>query len=65
LSSLAQLITSDEMRGRVMSVYDVAFLGGMLIPIFSAPVVLAANGVLLVLISCSCTGRSPLFSGLC
>jgi hypothetical protein len=45
------------MRGRVMSVYNCAFRGGMpmgnllsgwLVPIFSAPVVLGANGVLLV-----------------
>ena len=56
ISSLVQLITANEMRGRVMSVYNVAFRGGMpfgslasgkLIPMFSAPVVIAANGVLL------------------
>lgn len=56
ISSLVQLITPDDMRGRVMSVYNVAFRGGMplgslatgqLIPIFSAPVVLGANGFLL------------------
>ena len=29
VSSLVQLITTDEMRGRVMSVYNVAFRGGM------------------------------------
>jgi predicted MFS family arabinose efflux permease len=29
ISSLVQLITPDEMRGRVMSVYNVAFRGGM------------------------------------
>jgi predicted MFS family arabinose efflux permease len=59
ISSLVQLITANEMRGRVMSVYNVAFRGGMpfgsiasgwLIPIFSAPVVIAANGLLLVLL---------------
>jgi predicted MFS family arabinose efflux permease len=59
ISSLVQLITTNEMRGRVMSVYNVAFRGGMpfgsiasgwLIPIFSAPVVIAANGLLLVLL---------------
>jgi predicted MFS family arabinose efflux permease len=57
ISSLVQLITSDQMRGRVMSVYNVAFRGGMpigslvvgaLIKQFTAPVVLASNGVLLV-----------------
>ena len=59
ISSLVQLITTDEMRGRVMSVYNVAFRGGMpfgsvasgwLIPLFSAPVVVSANGLLLVLL---------------
>jgi MFS family permease len=59
ISSLVQLITSHEMRGRVMSVYNVAFRGGMpfgnlatgwLIPMFSAPVVIAVNGILLVLL---------------
>ena len=57
ISSLVQLITSNEMRGRVMSVYNVAFRGGMpfgslltgwLVPVFSAPAVLAVNGLLLV-----------------
>lgn len=56
IASLVQLITANEMRGRVMSVYNVAFRGGMpfgnlatgrLVPIFSAPVVIATNGVLL------------------
>lgn len=56
VSSLVQLITTDEMRGRVMSVYNVAFRGGM--PIgslvigslanrFTVPTVLACNGILL------------------
>jgi MFS family permease len=57
ISSLVQLITTDEMRGRVMSIYNVAFRGGMpfgslttgwLVPIFTAPHVLAVNGVLLL-----------------
>lgn len=57
VTSLVQLITVDEMRGRVMSVYNVAFRGGMpigslltgsLVPVFSAPVVLAFNGLLLI-----------------
>jgi predicted MFS family arabinose efflux permease len=56
ISSLVQLITANEMRGRVMSVYNVAFRGGMpfgnlasgrLVPMFTAPVVIAMNGVLL------------------
>jgi predicted MFS family arabinose efflux permease len=59
ISSLVQLITADEMRGRVMSVYNVAFRGGMpfgsvasgwLIPMFSAPFVITANGLLLILL---------------
>jgi predicted MFS family arabinose efflux permease len=57
ISSLVQLITANEMRGRVMSVYNVAFRGGMplgslvtgwLVPIYSAPKVLAVNGLLLL-----------------
>jgi predicted MFS family arabinose efflux permease len=59
VSSLVQLITTNEMRGRVMSVYNVAFRGGMpmgnllsgwLVPVFTAPVVLGVNGFLLVLV---------------
>jgi predicted MFS family arabinose efflux permease len=59
ITSLVQLITSDDMRGRVMSVYNVAFRGGMpvgslivgsLIPKFTAPTVLAVDGVLLVVL---------------
>jgi predicted MFS family arabinose efflux permease len=59
LTSVVQLITPDEMRGRVMSVYNVAFRGGMpmgslatgqLIPLFTAPPVLAMNGVLLAVL---------------
>jgi predicted MFS family arabinose efflux permease len=60
VTSLVQLITTNEMRGRVMSVYNCAFRGGMpmgnlvtgwLVPQFSAPVVLATNGVLLVMLA--------------
>ncbi len=59
ISSLVQAITTDQMRGRVMSVYNVAFRGGMpfgslivgaLVKEFTAPVVLATNGVLLSLL---------------
>jgi predicted MFS family arabinose efflux permease len=59
ISSLVQMITSDQMRGRVMSVYNVAFRGGMpfgslivgaLVKQFTAPVVLAWNGVLLAIL---------------
>lgn len=57
VTSLVQLTTPDEMRGRVMSVYNVAFRGGMpfgnlmsgrLMQHFGAPEVLAINGALLV-----------------
>jgi hypothetical protein len=57
ISSLVQMITSDAMRGRVMSVYNLAFRGGMpigslatgaLIPVHTAPIVVACNGVLLI-----------------
>jgi predicted MFS family arabinose efflux permease len=60
VTSLVQLITTEEMRGRVMSVYNCAFRGGMpmgnlvsgwLVPIYSAPVVLGVNGVVLILLS--------------
>jgi predicted MFS family arabinose efflux permease len=56
ISSLVQLITPNDMRGRVMSVYNVAFRGGMpfgslntgwLVPIFGAPAVLSVNGLAL------------------
>ena len=56
VTSLVQLITTNEMRGRVMSAYNFAFRGGMpmgnlvagwLVPIFTAPTVLAVNGLLL------------------
>jgi predicted MFS family arabinose efflux permease len=60
VTSLVQLITTNEMRGRVMSVYNCAFRGGMpmgnllsgwLVPIFTAPVVLGVNGLLLILVA--------------
>lgn len=57
-TSLVQLYVGDSMRGRVMSVYNVAFRGGMpigsvvcgyLIKQSSAPAIMVANGVLIVL----------------
>ncbi len=59
VSSLVQLITANEMRGRVMSVYNVAFRGGMpfgnlvtgwFVPLITAPVVVALNGVALIVL---------------
>lgn len=55
ITSLVQAITEDSMRGRVMSVYNVAFRGGMpfgmlivgkLIPIYSAPLTMSVVGVM-------------------
>lgn len=57
VNALVQLIATNEMRGRVMSVYNVAFRGGMplgslmagrLVEIYTAPVVLSVNGLLLM-----------------
>jgi predicted MFS family arabinose efflux permease len=57
VTSLVQLITTNEMRGRVMSVYNCAFRGGMpmgnllsgwLVPMFTAPLILSINGFLLI-----------------
>jgi predicted MFS family arabinose efflux permease len=56
VQSLVQAITADEMRGRVMSVYNVAFRGGMpvgslligkLIPLFTVSITMAASGSVL------------------
>ncbi len=56
-TSLVQMSVSDSMRGRVMSVYNVAFRGGMplgsvisglLIKQTSAPAIMAGNGVLVI-----------------
>jgi len=60
VTSLVQLIAPDNMRGRVMSIYMVAFRGGMplgsLVSGFFAqrigtPQVIAINGVLLVVVA--------------
>jgi len=60
LSSLVQLNAPNEMRGRVMSLYMVAFRGGMplgslmggwVASLASAPAVLIVNGVLLSLVA--------------
>jgi predicted MFS family arabinose efflux permease len=60
VTSLVQLVVPNELRGRVMSIYMVAFRGGM--PLGSlvsgyfasklgAPVVLICNGILLVAVA--------------
>jgi len=60
VTSLIQLIAPNEMRGRVMSIYMVAFRGGMplgslvsgyLATFIGAPMVIGINGVLLVLVA--------------
>jgi predicted MFS family arabinose efflux permease len=59
-TSLVQSYVTDAMRGRVMSVYNVAFRGGMpigsvicgyLIEKSSVPIVMAGNGVLIVVLA--------------
>ncbi len=59
-TSLVQAQVSDAMRGRVMSIYNAAFRGGMplgslisgyLIKQTSAPVLLASNGIVVVMIA--------------
>ena len=60
VTSLIQLIAPNEMRGRVMSIYMVAFRGGMPLgslasgyfaTLIGAPMVIGINGVLLVLVA--------------
>jgi len=60
VTSLVQLIVTNEMRGRVMSVYNFAFRGGMpmgnlvsgwLVPAYTAPLVLAVNGFVLIVVA--------------
>lgn len=61
VNSLVQLITTNEMRGRVMSLYNFAFRGGMplgnivsgwlISPTFTAPDLVGVNGVLLVVVA--------------
>jgi predicted MFS family arabinose efflux permease len=60
VTSLVQLIVTNEMRGRVMSVYNFAFRGGMpignlvtgwLVPLYTAPIVLGISGFLLVFVA--------------
>jgi MFS family permease len=60
VSSLVQLIVTNQMRGRVISVYNFAFRSGMptgnlvagwLVPIYTAPTVFAVNGILLMAVA--------------
>jgi MFS family permease len=60
VTSLIQLIAPNEMRGRVMSIYMLAFRGGMPLgslvsgyfaTFFGAPLVIGINGFLLILVA--------------
>jgi MFS family permease len=60
LSSLVQYVASDEMRGRVLSIYNIAFRGGMpigslvtgaLVPHFGAPAVVGTYGVIMAIVA--------------
>ena len=60
VSSLVQLITADDMRGRVMSIYNLAvrgggpfgaLLAGWMIPRYTAPVTIACAGVAMICLS--------------
>ena len=60
VTSLIQLIAPNEMRGRVMSIYMVAFRGGMPLgslasgyfaTLIGTPMIISINGVLLVLVA--------------
>jgi MFS family permease len=57
LSSLVQMVATDEMRGRVMSIYNIAFRGGMpigalitgaLAPRFGVQAVVGVYGIILL-----------------
>jgi MFS family permease len=67
ITSLVQLIAPNDMRGRVMSIYMVAFRGGMPIgslvsgyfaTLLGAPLVIELSGVLLTLVACYFLVRS-------
>ena len=60
ITSLVQLLAPENMRGRIMSVYNTAFRGSMALgpPVaglfartFGAPAVVAANGALLIIVA--------------
>jgi MFS family permease len=60
VTSLVQLIAPDNMRGRVMSIYMVAFRGGMPLgslasgyfaTLIGSPLVIGMNGVLLIVVA--------------
>jgi MFS family permease len=67
VTSLVQLIAPNEMRGRVMSIYMLAFRGGMPLgslvsgyfaTLIGAPLVIAVNGALLIAVAAYFLARS-------
>ena len=67
ITSLVQLLAPENMRGRIMSVYNTAFRGSMALgpPVsgylarsFGAPVIVMANGVLLVAVAAGFFAKS-------
>jgi MFS family permease len=67
VTSLVQLIAPNEMRGRVMSIYMLAFRGGMpigslvsgwLAKFWGAPMVIGVNGALLIVVAVYFLARS-------
>jgi MFS family permease len=67
VTSLIQLIAPNEMRGRVMSIYMLAFRGGMPLgslvsgyfaTLVGAPVVIGVNGLLLIVVAVYFLARS-------
>src|ERR1051325_5581791 len=67
-NTLLQKLVSDEMRGRVMSMFMLSFIGAMLIGNliagaashrFGAPRTLAAGGTIIALFAATVTWRSP------
>ena len=67
VTSLVQLIAPNEMRGRVMSIYMLAFRGGMplgslvsgyLAKFLGAPLVIGMNGMLLIVVAAYFLTRS-------
>jgi hypothetical protein len=66
-TSLVQLVVPDHLRGRVVSIYMVAFRGGMPLgslasgfasTIFTVPIVLAVNGALVSIVGLYFLSRS-------
>jgi len=68
VTSLVQILAPDEIRGRVMSIYMVAFRGGMPLgslasgyfaSLTSAPIAMGVNGAMVFLVGFYFLLRSP------